>query len=148
MPFDIDFDGVDIKAGGSVIPAGKYNLQIVGVKEIVTKNGDPAVVVNYQIKDGPFVGRFLKFHCITFFKDKGASGSGISKHYLKTIDLPYDGQVRVDPNQWIGRYLVGKVVVEKYKGEDQSRVTFVDKYEVDYTLPVAPTPAQVDDVPF
>lgn len=133
MAFTVDFDGVEMGSGGGV-PAGRYNLRIVSAAEKVSKKGSPMVVVNYEVMDGPYAGRLVKFHNVVFFQDKMAPGAGMSKTFLKTIGLPYEGQITVDPTQWIGRCLVGKVVMEAVQdGNEYSRVKFVDKYETDYT---------------
>lgn len=133
MAFTVDFDGVEMGSGGGV-PAGRYNLRIVSAAEKVSKKGSPMVVVDYEVMDGPYAGRLVKFHYVVFFQDKMAPGAGMSKTFLKTIGLPYEGQITVDPTQWIGRCLVGKVVMEAGQdGNEYPRVKFVDKYETDYT---------------
>lgn len=141
MSFTVDFDGVEMSSGGGV-PAGRYNLRIVAAKETVSKKGSPMVVVDYEVMDGPCAGRLVKFHYVVFFQDKMANGAGMSKTFLKTIGLPYEGKISVDPSQWIGRCLVGKVLMEKEldkngqeTGNEYPRVKFVDKYETDYTMP-------------
>lgn len=140
MTFSVDFDGIEMGSGGGV-PAGRYNLRIVAAKETVSKKGDPMVMVDYEIMDGQYAGRPVKFHCVVFFKDKTSNGAWMSKLYLKTIGLPSDGSVNVDATQWIGRCLVGKIELEKNKNkpEDKTeypRVKFFEKYEIDYTIPV------------
>lgn len=133
MSFFVDFDGVEMGSGGGV-PAGRYNLRIVAAVEKVSKKGSPMVVVDYEVMDGPYAGRLVKFHNVVFFQDKMAPGAGMSKTFLKTIGLPYEGQITVDPSQWVGRCLVGKVVMEAGQdGNEYPRVKFVDKYETDYT---------------
>lgn len=139
MAFPVDFDGVEMGSGGGV-PAGRYNLRIVAAVEKVSKKGSPMVVVDYEVMDGPYAGRLVKFHYVVFFQDKMAPGAGMSKTFLKTIGLPYDGKITVDPAQWIGRCLVGKIAIEKEidkngneTGNEYPRVKFVDKYETDYT---------------
>lgn len=135
MSFSVDFDGVEMGSGGGV-PAGRYNLRIVAAVEKVSKKGSPMVVVDYEVMDGPYAGRLVKFHYVVFFQDKMAPGAGMSKTFLKTIGLPFEGQITVDPSQWIGRCLVGKVVLEASQdGTEYPRVKFVDKYEMDYTTP-------------
>lgn len=133
MSFLVDFDGVEMGSGGGV-PAGRYNLRIVSATEKVSKKGDPMVVVDYEVMDGPYAGRLVKFHNIVFFTDKTTNGAGMSKTFLKTIGLPFEGSVTVDASKWVGRCLVGKVVLEQGQdGTEYSRVKFVDKYKIDYT---------------
>ncbi len=134
MAFTVDFDGVEMGSGGGV-PAGRYNLRIVAATEKVSKKGDPMVAVDYEVMDGTYAGRLVKFHYVVFFQDKMAPGAGMSKTFLKTIGLPYEGKITVEPSQWIGRCLVGKVVMEAGKdGNEYPRVKFIDKYETDYTI--------------
>lgn len=132
MSFTVDFDGVEMGSGGGV-PPGRYNLRIVTATEKVSKKGDPMVVVDYEVMDGPYVGRLVKFHHVVFFKDKMVPAAGISKHFLKTIGLPYEGKEIVDSSKWVGRCLVGKIVMEA--GAKYTGVKSVDKYETDYTIP-------------
>ena len=135
MAFTVDFDGVEMGSGGGV-PAGRYNLRIVSADEKYSKKGSPMVVVDYEVMDGPYAGRLVKFHYVVFFKDKMAPGAGMAKTFLKTIGLPYEGQITVDSSKWIGRCLVGKVAMEAGPdGKEYPRVKFVDKYEIDYTIP-------------
>ncbi len=148
MSFTVNFDGVDMGTVGS-IPDGKYNLRIVSAEEKYSKKGDPMVVVDYEVMDGPYAGRSVRFHYVVFFNDKTSKGAGISKNYLKTIGLPYEGQnVNVDASKWVGRCLVGKVVSKTNDdGTCYPSVKFVDKLEVDYTLQKQ-NETKDDDVPF
>lgn len=133
MSFDVDFEGVEVKTIGP-IPEGEYNLRIVDAEEKVSKKGDPMVVVDYEVFDGPYKGRSVQFHYVVFFKDKTAPGAGMSKSYLKNIDLPFEGNVRVNSLEWIGRILTAKVVHEKGQdGNDYARVKFIKKHIPDYT---------------
>lgn len=135
MSFSIDMDGIETGSGGS-IPEGWYNLRIVSAVEKVSKKGDPMVVVDYEIMDGLHAGRLIKFYYVVFFKDKTANGAGMSKHFLKTIGLPHEGKITVDPSQWIGRCVVGNLALSKgQNGKDYPRIKSIDKYVVDYTVP-------------
>lgn len=149
MAFTVDFDGVEIGSIGGV-PAGRYNLRIVSAVEKVSKKGSPMVVVDYEVMDGPHSGRLVKFHYVVFFQDKMAPGAGMSKTFLKTIGLPYEGQITVDPAKWIGRCLVGKVVMEAGQdGNEYPRVKSIDKYEMDYTnFPAKTATPNGEEVPF
>ena len=147
MSFLVDFDGVEMGSGGGV-PAGKYNLRIVAATEKISKKGDPMAVVDYEVMDGTYAVRVIKFHYVVFFQDKTSPGAGMSKTFLKTIGLPYDGKLTVDPAQWIGRCLTAKVVLEKGQdGTEYSRVKFVDEYVTDYVTAQKP-PQGTEDDPF
>lgn len=146
MSFPTDLEGVQMNSGS--IPAGRYNLRIVEAVEKVSKNGDPMVVVNYEVMDGQFIGRHVKFHYVVFFKDKTATGAGMSKAFLKTIDQPHDGKVVVDSTKWIGRCVTAKVVLERGQdGNEYARVKFVDKYVTDFTA-LPKTDAAEEEDPF
>ena len=159
MPFDIDFTGVQINGGKSVVPPGDYVLEIVKATEAVSKKGDPMVVVDYEVISGGQIGKLIKRHYVVFFKDKSASGAGMSKKFLKTIGLPCEGAVKVDPTQWIGRKLIGKVINEEVEVTDKqtgnkvkvtlAKVEYVSEYFVDYTAPQSSVLIKdEDDVPF
>lgn len=139
MPFTIDMSEVpEMSTGSGPIPEGQYNLRIISATEKESKNGDPMVVVDYEVYDGEHCGRHVKFHYVVFFKNASSPlqrGAGISKHYLKCLGLPYENSVKVDASQWVGRIVKAKVVHEKSDAGTFAKVKFVDKYEVDFTVP-------------
>lgn len=148
MSFSADFDGVELSNGGE-IPPGKYNLRITSAKEKLTKKGDPMVVVDYEVIDGSFAGRKVKYHCVVFFNDKSQKGAWVSKHYLKMIGLPYDGKIEVDSTKWIGRCVVGNVSMQTWNdGKEHASVKSVEKYDVDYTIPMQELSTNDEEVPF
>lgn len=143
MPFSYDGQGIDLP--GMALPDGKYVLRIISAVVGVTKNGDPKVTVDYVVASGPFEGRSVKFHTITFFKDKKSPAAGMAIHYLKCLGEPYEGQFSVNEAAWIGKSVEGMVVGEKANdGNVYSRVKFVNLYVPDHTKALESDP----DVPF
>jgi hypothetical protein len=130
MGFEVDLEGI-MTQGGGLIPEAKYNLRIVSAVEKTSKKGDPMVAVDYEVMDGPFAGRLLKYHYVVFFRDKEVSGAGLAKHYLKVIGQPHEKKVLVDCREWLGKCLVGKVVHEKNNDGIYARVKFVDKLNIE-----------------
>jgi hypothetical protein len=144
--FETNLDGVPENKMNEPLPEGRYNLRIKSATEKVTKAGDPMVVVDYEVMDGPHAGRNVRFHNVVFFKDKERKGAGMSKTYLKTIGEPFEGQITVDSNRWIGKCLTAKTANEKGKdGNTYSVVKFVDKYIIDYTAPQSDAIDQEED---
>ena len=78
MAFPVDFDGVEMGSGGGV-PAGRT---IFGSWRRWRRfqKGSPMVVVDYEVMDGPYAGRLVKFHYVVFFQDKMAPVLGCQKH--------------------------------------------------------------------
>lgn len=143
MPgFTYDATGIPEGGGNGCIPEGEYILEITHAKPGKTANGDYKVTVDYVVADGPFAGKKVKFHTVTFFNDKSAKGAGIAIHYLKSINQPYQGPFTVTPENWVGRPIKAKIVHEDYNGYTNAKVKFVDPVDA----PKAP--AQEEEVPF
>lgn len=143
MPFAYDGQGIDLP--GTALPDGKYILRILSAVVGVTKAGDPKVTVDYVVHEGPFEGRTIKFHTVTFFNDKKSPGAGMSVYFLKCIGQPHEGQFTVNESAWIGKCIEAMIVGEKANdGNIYSRVKFVNPYTKDYTKTVTNEP----DVPF
>jgi hypothetical protein len=155
MKFPYDLTGV--KEGRKVepLPEGVYNLRIVTAEGGTTKAGKPKVTVDYEVYDGDYMGRSLKYHTVTFF-GKDEKGAGITKGYLSAIGEPNDGSVEVDTDKWIGKVITAKVGIKlpDEKGRIFNEVKWVNKYEIDFTKPslvaevATGTAVSEEEVPF
>jgi len=131
MSFSYNATGIEMSGNFELIPEGDYPCKIVSVFETISKNGDPMVKVDYEIIDGAYIGKQIKFHHVTFLgKDetgKSKKGAGMALNYLKTIGEPYQGDIIVDPESWVGKKLSVKVVHEKgFDGVKRSNVKWVN----------------------
>lgn len=120
--------------GGMVLPDGTYELKIVKVEERRTKNKDPMVNVTCEVvNDNTYNGKKV-YHNVTFMpKDK--KGAGMSTHFLKCINQPWEGAVSVEPNDWIGEVFKAKLGSRKYTNAKGVEVEVNDVKEVEATIP-------------
>ena len=145
MPFPYDGTGVKIDQGPKLIPEGDYVLRIIKAEAGVTKKGDNGVAVDFEIADGDFKFEKIRYHYVTFFKDRESKAAGMAIHFLKCIGEPWEGAFEVDELNWIGKMVLGHVSPEmsnygKSKGKIFPKVKWVEKLD-------ATAPGQ-EEVPF
>lgn len=146
MPFEFDGSGIvvgDKQFVKKLMPKGNYNYEIVGFisksgetypKEGTTKNGDPKVDFLAQVTTpGEFEGERV-FHSVTFLpKDK--PGAGMSIHFLKTINQPWENKFKVDPQAWIGERFRGYTIEDEYNGRKSNKIKGIEPIVKDDSLP-------------
>ena len=117
--FKRNFSGVKEMGDFSPVPVGTYALKIVSVKEQNSSNGDPQVNAELEITSPiKYLGKKV-FHRVTFI-EPGQPGAGFSKHWLHVIGQPYEGEVVVNPNNWVGARLEADLIIEDYEGKDHT----------------------------
>lgn len=144
MPFPYSSTGLDEFSGGGKyppIPDDFYEFKITDVKEKETKNGDPMVNITLEVVSAQHTGRLI-FHNVTFPKIDPATGkrpdwAGMSIHFLKTIDEPWEKDFIVTPDAWIGKQFRAKTKTTEYQGKKKNEIAFIpSKDEVnDDTVP-------------
>ncbi len=149
MPFNYDDIGVERKSFGPSVPKGDYPAVVVSATPGLTKNGDDKVSVNYEIIDGPYKGKTLKNHTVTFFKSRQAKGAGFALDFLKAIGEPWQGQFEVDEKRWIGKFAL--IHVEHEQSQDGkltfAKVKWCNEYKAPEHDPFA-APVVKEEVPF
>ena len=156
----IDFDATNIppSAGGQgkVLPKGWYTFEIItyttndGSKtyplEGFTKEKNyPKVDLLLQVVDNSEYEDCKVFHTVTFLPE-GKDGAGMSTHFLKTINQPFEGRLKVNTDDWVGERLQGYAIQDEYKGKIKNKLGEIKSVAVD---PQAPLKAKVDsDLPF
>ena len=119
--FKHNYTGVSESGGNfTPMPEGNYNLTITDVKESVTKNKDPMVNVTFEVSGGEYDGRKI-WHNVCFLP-KDTKGAGMSKHFLKAIDQPFEGEVDVDPQAWKGAAVKAHVIITQYNNKDRNEI--------------------------
>ena len=110
-----DHNAAPPSEGFSLLPDGDYELQIVNVKEKQTfKDKYPMVNVECEVINHAELNGKKIFHNVTFLPaDK--PGAGISTHFLKSINQPWEGAVRVEPINWVGEKFKAKVGTREYE---------------------------------
>lgn len=151
MSFDFDGTGIvveDKQYVKKLMPKGNYDYEIVEFtskagesypKEGKTKNGDPKVdFLAEVVTPGEFEGERV-FHSVTFLpKDK--PGAGMSIHFLKTINQPWEGKFQVDPIAWVGERFRGYTVEDEYQGKKSNKIKGIE--------PIGIPNAPGSDLPF
>lgn len=114
--FRYDSTGIDPNAKKyPLIPDGWFPFRIVEAEAGTSKSGYPMVTVKCKCLDllqsekGPIA------HWVVFLP-KGKPGDGMNVHFRKSIKVPWEGDVEVDTNDWLGKTFMGKVVTEEYNG--------------------------------
>lgn len=120
MPFVHDAAEPTSGGGTRLLPAGKYELVITKIEEKKSKNNDPMVNVTCEVKNNEEFNGKKVFHNVTFLpKDK--PGAGMSTHFLKTINQPWEGAVEVNPESWVGESFMAKISTREYDKKDGTK---------------------------
>lgn len=99
-------------------PQGFYTFQITDFREknkeghaLVTKNGDPKIMAICEIVDGDNAGKSC-IHNVIIYQPKSPSikGIGITRHFLKCIGEPWEGDLNIDPDNWVGKQFKAEVI--------------------------------------
>lgn len=122
MPFPHDAAEPTTGGGGVLLPEGTYELSVVEVKEGKSKAGDPMVNVTCEVINNPEFNGARVFHNVTFLS-KEKQGAGMSSHFLKCINQPYEGQIDVDPQAWKGEKFKANINHRDYEKKDGTKVT-------------------------
>lgn len=104
--------------GFSLLPDGTYELQITDIDEKKSGKGYPMVNVTCEVINNPEFNGKKVFHNVTFMpketNGKPTPGAGMSSHFLKCINQPYEGDITVDPVEWVGNKFKAKVAEEDF----------------------------------
>jgi hypothetical protein len=97
------------------------------------------------IDQGEYFGERV-FHTVTFLP-KGKDGSGMSVHWLKTINQPYEGKIEVNPQAWVGEQFMGYPIVDEYQGKKRNKFGEVKAVEVQRNPDIVKAERE-NDVPY
>jgi hypothetical protein len=122
MVFKYDSTGIDLNAKSfPLIPDGWWPFRIMETESMTAKkSGYPMVLAKCKCIDLLHSDKGLIFHYVTFIP-KGQKGDGINVHFRKSIGVPWEGDVVVDPEEWVGKTFMGKVVSEEYDGKTKNK---------------------------
>ena len=137
---DHDATGIEPTTGGQtkLFPKGWYNFEIVSFQsqagdvypmEGLTKEKKyPKVDFLAEVVDNQEFKGERVFHNVTFIP-KGKDGAGMSIHFLKTIQQPYEGKLQVNTDDWVGQRFTGYVNTDEYNGKKKNKIIEVKVYE-------------------
>lgn len=115
--------------GSTILPAGTYDLVITKVEEKKSSKGHPMVNVTCEVLNNSEYNGAKVFHNVTFLP-KGDKGSGMSSHFLKCINQPYEGAIEVDPEKWVGEDFKAKIQTREYDKKDGTKAKTNDCKEI------------------
>lgn len=109
------------------------------------KNNYPKVDLLCEcVDEGEYLGERI-FHTVTFLP-KGKDGAGMSVHWLKIINQPFEGKVEVVPGNWVGERFMGYPIVEEYQGKKRNK--FGEIKACEFKNPEVQKAARTSDIPF
>lgn len=117
-----------------LLPDGEYELQITNTEERKTKAGDPMVNVECEVINNPDYNGRKVFYNVSFLpKDK--PGAGMSTHFMKTINQPWEGTIDVDCADWVGEKFKAKIGSREYTKKDGTKATVNDIKGIEAVVP-------------
>jgi len=140
MVFEYDATGIEPSSQGQnkMLPKRWFNFEILnftskdGVdypKEGYTKEKKyPKVDFLAEVVDDEEFNGERIFHSVTFMP-KGKDGAGMAIHFLKTIGQPYEGQIKPDCFNWVGKRFTGYVIEDEYNGKKKNKLGEIKLYE-------------------
>lgn len=131
--YDYDAEGIEMNEGFEPVPSGDYLLLIESVEEKISKKGDPLFNIKCEISGGEFAGRKI-WHNVTLMgkgeDGKPKKGAGMALHFLKSIGEPYEGKIKVVPDNWIEKFFMATLGIEEgFNGRDRNFIAKLWAYE-------------------
>ena len=118
----VRFQGDATADRGSTYPGGDYFLKCVDIQakdkhgnDLKSKKGHDQFILEMMVADNqPYAGRRL-WHYLTFIPAvKGENnGHGMALRCLHAFGIPFEGEIEVDPSQFMGVTIRAKVVIEQ-----------------------------------
>lgn len=101
------------------IAQGFYTFSITDYKDkdkennyFNTKNNDPRIMLICEVvSEGPELGNSMA-HNLIFYRPDSPSikGIGITRHFLKCIKEPFEGDLEINPDSWIGKQFSAEII--------------------------------------
>lgn len=137
--FMFDSTGVKDDSSFSLLPDGWYPFRIAEAEAMKSKSGFPMILAKCKCIDPrhPDVG--MIWHYVVFLP-KGQKGDGMNVHFRKCIGVPFEGNIRVDSEEWQGKTFMGKVETEEYNGKSKNKIALVS--------PIKAEAKVEDEIPF
>lgn len=119
MVFKPGFKGKPEQEGEfGLLPEGIYFATVTKTKETESSKGDPMVVVDFTITQGPYQGMNVR-NWIVFNEDM----EGRNKHLLKVLGQPSEGNPTINPVNWENQELRIRIRHRDYKGSPRNNIT-------------------------
>ena len=120
-----NFNGVTANEGDfSVVPEGVYFVIMERAAEKRASTGTPMIKIKMRVTEGEHKGK-LVFENIVLCE----AMAGRNKHLLKILQQPHEGNVNINPDDWLNREFRIRVKHEPYQGKTQAKVSQFMYYE-------------------
>jgi len=126
--FEYDAVGL-IDSQFELIPNGWFPFRIFDTEELKSSKGYQQVLVKAACLDPRYRDRSV-WHWVTFLP-KDHKGAGIAIHFLKCIGQPYEDKFIVEAGAWKGKYFMGEVFTDTFKGKSNNKLAKVSPYRED-----------------
>lgn len=94
----------------ALLPVGTYEVRLEALKEKQTKSGDPMISIMLVVTSGQSAGLSVWDNIVIPNENSPAIKiMGRTKHFLKCINEPFDGEVEYDTERWVGKHTRIKV---------------------------------------
>ena len=138
--FRYDATGIDPDAPDfPLIPDGWFPFRIMETEAQESSKGNPMVLAKCKCIDPRHSDCGMVWHFVVFIP-KGKPGDKMNVHFRKSIGVPWEGDVVIDPVEWVGKTFMGKVITEEYKGKPGNKFKEIS--------PIRDVPPAEEESPF
>ena len=122
-----------------LVPEGDYVVKVERSEGGLTKDGtrhkaDLFLSIHDQASNA---GLGWLWNTITFIPE-GEKGHGMWLHANKCLDMPYDGDVVIETDDYIGKSSLAHVVIDEYQGKKRNKIAYFIWPEEDSQVPPEP----------
>lgn len=118
--FNYDSTGIDPDAKFALLEDGWYPFRIIQAEMMKSRSNLPMVLAKCKCIDPRHSDKGQIWHYVTFIP-KGNPGDGMNVHFRKSIGVPWEGNVRVNTDEWEGKTFMGEVTTEEYNGKNNNK---------------------------
>lgn len=86
----------------TLIPENEYLFQVTDVKD--SEKNDYSVIAYCEVVGGEYEGKTVRYRL-----DTEGDFLWLTKIFLKCLNLPHEGEIDIDTEDWIGRQFRGQV---------------------------------------
>ncbi len=123
MPFNFKGDGKQMNNGFLLMPEGDYRLKCSEAVESESKSGKPMIRMILNPIDPQYAQKKLFFYLVLLNEDE--DGHGLTLHALKQFGQEWEGDVKVDAENFINMTVDAHVVQDEYQGKKNNKIAYL-----------------------
>ena len=113
MPLiNLDFNLEDVSTEREILPPDQYEAKIFDAEATMSSNGNPMIIITWEIMDGEFAGRRWKDYVVLTVPWR-------VKQYAEVVGI--ESGTELDTEDFIGAEGIIEIVHEKAKDNDEIR---------------------------